>query len=125
MNRKAKILIVDDAFIIRWRLAQILTAHGHQVIAVAGDGREAVEKYKVSRPEVVIMDIVLPKMDGVEVVKEMMKIDKNAKIIMCTALGQEWLVLEALQAGAKAFIVKPFNEGQILEAIDKVLSPNT
>lgn len=118
----AKILVVDDALIIRWQLAQILTKHGHEVAAIARNGREAVEKFEAVRPDVVIMDIILPEMDGVKAVKEMMKIDKGAKIIMCTSMGQEWFVYEALQAGAKDFIVKPFSAKQILEAIDKVTS---
>ncbi|RKX50649.1 MAG: two-component system response regulator [Thermotogae bacterium] len=118
----AKVLIVDDAAFMRMLVKKIITQAGHQVVGEAGNGKEAVEKYKELKPDLVTMDIVMPEMDGISAVKEIMKIDPNAKIIMITAVGQEAKVMEALKSGAKGYIVKPFQAPKVIEEINRVLS---
>ncbi|WP_457753500.1 response regulator [Thermococcus sp.] len=118
----ARILVVDDAAFMRMLLKKILTQAGHQVVGEASNGREAVEKYKQLKPDLVTMDIVMPEMDGITAVKEIMKIDPNAKIIMITAVGQEAKVMEALKSGAKGYIVKPFQAPKVIEEVNRVLS---
>ncbi|ALM75347.1 response regulator [Thermococcus barophilus] len=118
----ARILIVDDAAFMRMLLKRILTQAGHQIVGEASNGREAVEKYKQLKPDLVTMDIVMPEMDGITAVKEIMKIDPNAKIIMITAVGQEAKVMEALKSGAKGYIVKPFQAPKVVEEVNRVLS---
>ncbi len=120
----ARILIVDDALFMRRMLADILKKEGFEVCGEAENGKEAVDKYKELKPELVTMDIVMPKMeeiDGVAAVKEIIKIDPQAKIIMVSAMGQHALVVEAIQAGAKDFIVKPFQPSRVIEAIRRIL----
>jgi len=120
----AKILIVDDALFMRKMLADILVKEGFTICGEAENGKEAVEKYKQLKPDLVTMDIVMPKMeevDGIAAVKEIMKIDPQAKIVMVSAMGQHALVVEAIQAGAKDFIVKPFQPSRVIEAIKRVL----
>jgi two-component system chemotaxis response regulator CheY len=117
----ATVLIVDDAAFMRNMLKDILVKEGHQVVAEATNGEEAVLKYKQYHPDLVLMDIVMPGMDGIETVKALMSEDPAAKIIMCSALGQQQMVIEALQAGAKDFIVKPFQPVMIAETVKKVL----
>jgi two-component system chemotaxis response regulator CheY len=117
----AKFLIVDDAAFMRNMLKDILVKEGHEVIGEAGSGDEAVLKYEQLRPDIVTMDIVMPGMDGLEAVRGIMKTDPNAKIIMCSALGQQQMVIDALQAGAKEYIVKPFQPLIIVETLKKVL----
>jgi two-component system chemotaxis response regulator CheY len=117
----AKFLIVDDAAFMRNMLKDILVNEGHEVVGEAGSGDEAVLKYEQLRPDVVTMDIVMPGMDGLEAVRGIMKNDPNAKIIMCSALGQQQMVIDALQAGAKEYIVKPFQPLIIVETLKKVL----
>ncbi|NJE53928.1 response regulator [Thermococcus sp. 21S9] len=118
----ARVLVVDDAAFMRMLLKKILTQGGHQVVGEASNGKEAVEKYKELKPDVVTMDIVMPEMDGITAVREIKKIDPNAKIIMITAVGQESKVMEALKAGASGYIVKPFQAPKVLEEINRVLS---
>ncbi|EHR77514.1 chemotaxis protein CheY [Thermococcus litoralis DSM 5473] len=118
----AKVLIVDDAAFMRMLVKKILVQAGHQVVGEAGNGKEAVEKYKELKPDLVTMDIVMPEMDGISAVKEIMKIDPNAKIIMITAVGQEAKVMEALKSGAKGYIVKPFQAPKVIEEVNRVLS---
>ncbi|AMM53312.1 response regulator [Pyrococcus kukulkanii] len=118
----ARILIVDDAAFMRMLLKKILTQAGHEVVGEASNGKEAVEKYKQLKPDLVTMDIVMPEMDGITAVKEIMKIDPNAKIIMITAVGQEAKVMEALKSGAKGYIVKPFQAQKVIEEVNRVLS---
>ncbi|MBU2560496.1 response regulator [archaeon] len=117
----AKFLIVDDAAFMRNMLKDILVKEGHEIIGEAGSGDEALLKYEQLRPDVVTMDIVMPGMDGLEAVKGIMKIDPNARIIMCSALGQQQMVIDALQSGAKEYIVKPFQPLIIVETLKKVL----
>ncbi len=117
----ARILIVDDSQFMRSILKNLLIPKGHEVVGEASNGREAIEKYKKLRPDLVLLDIVMPDMDGLETLKEIKKIDPNARVIMCTALGQQKIVIEALKAGARGYIVKPFKAELVLKEIDRVL----
>ncbi|WP_025027648.1 response regulator [Caldalkalibacillus mannanilyticus] len=117
----AKILIVDDAAFMRMMIKEILSKNGFEVVGEAHDGAQAVEKYKELTPDLVTMDITMPEMDGISALKEIKKINPNAKIIMCSAMGQQAMVIDAIQAGAKDFIVKPFQAERVLEAINKTL----
>ncbi len=117
----ARILIVDDSQFMRSILKNLLTPKGHEVVGEASNGREAIEKYKKLRPDLVLLDIVMPDMDGLETLKEIKKIDPNAKVIMCTALGQQKIVIDALKAGARGYIVKPFKAELVLKEIERVL----
>lgn len=115
------ILIVDDAAFMRMMIKEILTKNGFDVVGEASDGAEAVEKYKELNPDLVTMDITMPEMDGIAALKEIKKMDPDAKIIMCSAMGQQTMVIDAIQAGAKDFIVKPFQADRVIEAITKAL----
>jgi len=116
-----RILVVDDAAFMRMMIKDILVKNGYQVVGEAQDGAQAVEKYKELRPDLVTMDITMPEMDGIVALKEIRKIDPNAKIIMCSAMGQQAMVIDAIQAGARDFIVKPFQADRVIEAIKKTL----
>ncbi|HHW40351.1 MAG TPA: response regulator [Syntrophomonadaceae bacterium] len=116
-----RILIVDDAAFMRMMLKDILTKNGYIVAGEAENGAVAVEKFKELRPDLVTMDITMPEKDGITAVKEICAIDSNAKIIMCSAMGQQAMVIDSIQAGAKDFIVKPFQPDRVLEAVAKVL----
>ncbi len=116
------ILIVDDASFMRMMIKDILTKNGFEVVGEAENGAKAVEKFKELDPELIIMDITMPEMDGIQAVKEIKSINSNAKIVMCSAMGQQAMVIEAIQAGAKDFIVKPFQADRVIEAVKKVLS---
>ncbi len=115
------ILLVDDAAFMRMMLKDILTKNGYKIVGEAENGSKALEKYKETMPDLVIMDITMPEVDGIEAVKDIMAFDKDAKIIMCSAMGQQAMVIEAIQAGAKDFIVKPFQADRVIEAIKKVI----
>jgi two-component system, chemotaxis family, chemotaxis protein CheY len=115
------VLIVDDALFMRMMIRDILSKDGFDVVGEAENGVEAVERFKEMRPNLVTMDIVMPEMDGIEAVKQIMKIDPDAKILMCSAMGQQPLVVEALEAGAKDFIIKPFQPSKVIEAVEKAL----
>lgn len=115
------ILVVDDAGFMRMMIKDILTKNGYNVIGEAENGAKAIEKYAELKPDLVIMDITMPDVDGIQAVKEIRKIDPNANIIMCSAMGQQAMVIEAIQAGAKDFIVKPFQSDRVIEAVKKVL----
>jgi two-component system chemotaxis response regulator CheY len=116
-----KILVVDDAAFMRMMIKDILTKNGYEVIGEAADGAQAVEKYQELHPDLVTMDITMPEMDGITALKEIKKVDSSAKIIMCSAMGQQAMVIDAIQAGAKDFIVKPFQADRVIEAIKKTL----
>ncbi|WP_019532545.1 response regulator [Paenibacillus ginsengihumi] len=116
-----RILIVDDAAFMRMMIRDILTKNGYEVVGEANDGAQAIEKYKELRPDLVTMDITMPEMDGIQALKEIKKIDPNAKVIMCSAMGQQAMVIDAIQAGAKDFIVKPFQADRVIEAIKKTM----
>jgi two-component system, chemotaxis family, chemotaxis protein CheY len=117
-----KILIVDDAAFMRMMIKDILNKNGYEVVAEAADGVQAVDRYKEFQPDLVTMDITMPEMDGITALKEIRKLNPNAKVIMCSAMGQQAMVIDAIQAGAKDFIVKPFQADRVLEAIGKTLA---
>lgn len=114
-------MITDDAMFMRVTLKNMLNNNGYQVVAEASDGEDAVAKYAAFRPDLVTMDITMPRMDGIEACRTIRAADPTATIIMCTAMGQKNMVIEALQAGAKDFIVKPFKPEQVLDKIKKLL----
>ncbi len=118
----ARVLVVDDAAFMRKLLTDALTNGGHEVVGEAGNGVEAVARWQELRPELTTLDITMPEKDGLAALAEIMAIDPSAKIIMCSALGQEGKVLEAVKLGAKDFVVKPFQPPRVLEAVDKALS---
>ncbi len=117
-----RILIVDDAAFMRMMLKDILGKNGYEVVGEAENGIQAVEKFKEVTPDLVTMDITMPEMDGIAAVKEIKSIDMAACIIMCSAMGQQAMVIDAIQAGAKDFIVKPFQPERVIEAVSKALS---
>ena len=117
-----KILIVDDTLFMRTLLKNILFAGGHSIAGEAGDGEEAIAKYKELRPDLVTMDIVMPKMNGIEALKGIKALDPAAKVIMCTAVGQEQMVKLAIKSGAKGYVVKPFQAPKVLEEVKNVLA---
>ncbi|CRK80938.1 response regulator [Neobacillus massiliamazoniensis] len=117
----AKVLIVDDAAFMRMMLKDILSKNGHEVVGEAVNGADAIEKYQELLPDIVTMDITMPEMDGITAVKEIRAAHPQAKIIMCSAMGQQPMVLEAIQLGAKDFVVKPFQAERVIESINKVL----
>lgn len=116
------ILIVDDAAFMRMMIKDILTKNGYEVVGEAENGLAAVEMYEKYKPDLVIMDITMPEMDGIEAVKKIMEKDPSANIIMCSAMGQQAMVIDAIQAGAKDFVVKPFQPERVIEAVKKALS---
>ena len=115
------ILVCDDAAFMRMMIKDILTKNGYTVAGEAENGLKAIEKYKEVNPDLVLMDITMPEMDGIQALKEIRKIDTGAKVIMCSAMGQQAMVIESIQAGAKDFIVKPFQAERVLEAVKKVV----
>ena len=116
-----RILVVDDAAFMRMMIKDILTKNGYEVVGEASDGAQAIEKYRETNPDLVTMDITMPEMDGISALKEIKKMDPAAKVIMCSAMGQQAMVIDAIQAGAKDFIVKPFQADRVIEAIKKTL----
>jgi two-component system, chemotaxis family, chemotaxis protein CheY len=117
----ANILIADDLSFMRMIQKEILTERGYTVVGEAADGVEAVEKFKTLHPDLVLLDITMPNMNGLEAMRRIFAIDPKAKVIMCSALGQQNLIVEAIRAGVKDFIVKPFKPERILSAIEKAL----
>jgi two-component system, chemotaxis family, chemotaxis protein CheY len=117
-----KVLIVDDAQFMRNILKKIFNSNGFEVIGEADNADAGLKAYKDLKPDLVTMDICMPNKSGIEAIKDISKIDKNAKILVCSALGQELLVMEAIQAGAKDFIVKPFKKEKIVETLNKVFN---
>ena len=119
-----KILVVDDSMFVAKQLGQILTSEGYEIVATAVDGKDGVDKYKELCPHVdlVTMDITMPKMDGITALEQIMAFDKNAKVVMVSALGKEELVKKSLMLGAKSYIVKPLDRKKVLERIAKVLN---
>ncbi|RWZ60482.1 response regulator [Halobacillus fulvus] len=116
------ILIVDDAAFMRMMVKDILTKNGYEIAGEAEDGKKAVELYNEHQPDLVTMDITMPEMDGITALKEIKTQHPDAKVIMCSAMGQQAMVVDAIQAGAKDFIVKPFQADRVIEAIKKALS---
>ncbi len=116
-----KVLIVDDAAFMRMMIKDILTKNGFEVVGEAENGARAVEKFQELHPDLTTMDITMPEMDGITAVKQIKKLDPAAKVIMCSAMGQQSMVIEAIQSGARDFIVKPFQPDRVLEAIRKAI----
>jgi len=116
-----RVLIVDDAAFMRMLLKDMVTKAGFEIVGEAINGKEAIEKYKELNPDVVAIDTIMPEMNGIEATKEIMKLNPNAKIIICSAMGQQMMVMEALQSGAKDFVVKPFRQDKITETLFKVM----
>lgn len=117
----SNILVVDDAAFMRMMIKDILSKNGFNVVGEAENGVQAVEKYEELQPDLVTMDITMPEMDGITALKKIKETNPNAKILMCSAMGQQAMVIDAIQAGAKDFIVKPFQADRVIEAIQKAL----
>lgn len=114
-----KVLITDDAAFMRMMLKDILTKNGHEVVGEAGNGIEMLQKYDETMPDIVTLDITMPNMDGLVALKELRKKHPNANVVMCSAMGQQSMVIDAIQSGAKDFIVKPFQEERVVECLAK------
>ncbi len=115
------ILICDDAAFMRMMIKDILSKNGYNVVGEAENGAKAVEKYNELKPDLVLMDITMPEMDGIQALKKIKESDAAATVIMCSAMGQQAMVIESIQSGAKDFIVKPFQADRVLEAVKKVI----
>ena len=118
----ARVLVVDDAAFMRKMVSDALTKGGHEVVGEAGNGTEAIARFQKLKPEVTTLDITMPEKDGLTALAEIVAADPSAKVIMCSALGQESKVLEAIKLGAKDFVVKPFQPARVIEAVDKALA---
>ena len=118
----ARVLVVDDAAFMRKVVSDALASGGHDVIGVAGNGVEAVDRFKELKPELTMLDITMPEKSGLEALADIMTIDPSARVMMCSALGQESKVIEAIKLGAKDFVVKPFQADRVLGAVEKALS---
>ncbi len=117
----ARLIVVDDTLFMRKMLRDLLTRQGYEVAAEARNGREALAFYQEHHPDLVIMDITMPEMDGIEAVRAILQVNPKARIVMCSALGQDGPVMEALEAGALDFVLKPFLPEKVLEAVQKTL----
>ena len=117
-----KILVVDDAGFMRMMIKNYLTKAGYSTIIEGEDGEKAVSLYKSELPDLVIMDITMPNLDGIGALRAIKEADPNAKVVMCSAMGQEAMVMEAIKLGAKDFIVKPFKQERILETVSKLIT---
>ena len=117
----SSVLVCDDAVFMRTMISDILTQAGLDVVGEAESGTEAVAKYRTLKPDLVTMDIIMPDMGGIEAVRAITQFDPQARVLMCSAMGQQALVAEAIQAGAKDFVVKPFQPSRVLEAVQRVL----
>jgi Chemotaxis response regulator containing a CheY-like receiver domain and a methylesterase domain len=117
----AKVLVVDDAAFMRMMIKDILVKGGHEVVGEAENGKVAVQKYQELMPDIVTMDITMPEMEGIEALRQIRMQHPAAKVIMCSAMGQQGMVVQAIQAGAKDFVVKPFQSDRVLESLAKAL----
>src|SRR3954471_14198176 len=117
----ARVVRTDDAAFMRMMIRNILTQNGHEVVGEAGNGKEAVEQYAALKPDICTMDITMPEMDGIAALKGILASDPAARVVMCSALGQEAKVIESIRSGAKDFIVKPFQQDRVLSAVTKAL----
>jgi len=114
-------MIVDDAAFMRMVIKDILTKNGYEVVAEAVDGEDGVQKYKELKPDLTLLDIVMPKMEGIDALRAIMEFDPDAKVVMCSSIGQQSVVSDAISIGARDFIVKPFDAAKVLEVLQKVL----
>lgn len=119
---KMRVLVVDDAIFMRRMISDILVENGMEIVGEADTGAKAIERYKELRPDLVTMDIIMPEMNGIDAVRKIVEHDAQAKIVMCSALGQQALVQDAIAAGAKDFLIKPFNAARVVEVIAKVFN---
>jgi two-component system chemotaxis response regulator CheY len=117
----ARVLVVDDAAFMRKMVTDALTKGGHEVVGEAGNGVEAIARYRDLKPDLMTLDITMPEKDGISALKDIMELDPNAKVVMCSALGQESKVLESIKLGAKDFVVKPFQPDRVIDAVGKAL----
>ena len=117
----ARVLVVDDAAFMRKMVGDALAKGGHEVIGEASNGVEAVESYQALRPDITTLDITMPEKDGLAALKEIIAMDPQARVVMCSALGQESKVLESIKLGAKDFVVKPFQPDRVIDAVAKAL----
>ena len=118
----ARVLVVDDAAFMRKVVSDALTSGGHEVVGEAGNGNEAVQRYQELQPELTTLDITMPEKDGLSALAEIISLDPAARVLMCSALGQESKVIESIKLGAKDFVVKPFQPPRLLEAVSKALA---
>lgn len=118
----ARVLVVDDAVFMRKMVSDALAKGGHEVVGEAANGQEAVSRFTELKPEVTTLDITMPEMDGISALKAILQVDPAARVIMCSALGQESKVLESIKAGARDFVVKPFQADRVIEAVGKALA---
>ena len=118
----ARILVVDDAAFMRKMVSDALTKGGHEVVGEAGNGNEAVARFQELKPDLTTLDITMPEKDGITALKEIIELDPAARVIMCSALGQESKVLESIKLGARDFVVKPFQPARVQEAVEKALA---
>ena len=114
-----KVLVVDDAVFMRMKLKDILEKNGYEVVGEAQNGEEAFDRYKTVKPDLVTMDITMPGVDGLEALKLIRAYDPTARVVMCSAMGQQGMVMDAIRAGAVDFIVKPFDTDRVIKALDK------
>jgi two-component system chemotaxis response regulator CheY len=120
----ARVMIVDDAELMRMVIRDILLIHGHEVVAEVNDGEEAVQTYLEVKPDLVLMDLIIPNMDGKGALQKLLAIDPEAKVVMCSSLGQQALITESMKIGAMGFIVKPFETDGMLDVIKRIAEPN-
>jgi two-component system chemotaxis response regulator CheY len=120
----ARVMIVDDAELMRMVMKDILLMHGHEVVAEVNDGEEAIQTYLEMKPDLVLMDLIMPNMDGKEALQKLLAIDPEAKVVICSSLGQQALITESMKIGAMGFIVKPFETSGMLDVIKKIAEPN-
>jgi two-component system chemotaxis response regulator CheY len=118
----ARVLVVDDAVFMRKMVTDALSKGGHEVVGEAANGQEALARFQELKPEVTTLDITMPEMDGISALKAILEVDPGARVIMCSALGQESKVLESIKAGARDFVVKPFQPDRVIEAVGKALA---
>jgi len=121
----SRVLVVDDATFVRKSIASVLEAAGHEVVAETGDGKEAVDAYKRHRPDVVVMDVLMPVMDGIAATREIVEMDPGSRVVICSAAAERQTVLDAMAAGALDYIAKPFDRGRLLEAVRRALESGT
>lgn len=118
----ARVLVVDDAAFMRKMLSDALAKAGHEVVGEAANGQEGVNQFQSLRPDLTTLDITMPELDGLSALRQILSFDPSARVIMCSALGQESKVLESVKSGAKDFIVKPFNADRVVEAVARALA---